>query len=226
MDRSKRYRKMKEMVDPKKLYTLDEAFQLIKEMPHAKFDETVDLTLRLVTGKQKETLKTIILFPHQFGSTKRVVVFTKGEKSKEAEESGADFVGAEDLAEKITGGWVDFDAVVATPDTMPIVTKLGRILGPRGLMPNPKNETVTTDLSRVIKEIKGGRKEIKIEESGTIQISIGKCSHSLEQLKENCKVVLETIIKLKPLAEFKSTILTSTMSPGIKIDTRSIKIEK
>jgi large subunit ribosomal protein L1 len=226
MSVNKRYNKMKEMVDQNKLYILDEAFQLIKDMPHAKFDETVDLNLRLVTGKQKETFRATILFPHQFGSTKRVIVFTKGEKSKEAEESGADFVGAEDLAEKIAGGWVDFDAVIATPDTMPIVTKLGRILGPRGLMPNPKNETVTTDLSRVIKEIKGGRKEIKIDETGTIQISIGKLSHSLEQLKENYKVVIDAIIKLKPLVEFKSMVLSSTMSPGIKIDTRSIKIEK
>ncbi|OIN97499.1 50S ribosomal protein L1 [Candidatus Desantisbacteria bacterium CG1_02_38_46] len=226
MKRGKRYRKIKEMVDSKKLYPFDEALGLTKDMPHVKFDETVDLSLRLVTGKQKEVLRTTISFPHQFGSLKKILVFAKGEKVKEAQESGADFVGAEDLAEKITGGWVDFDVVLATPETMPIVTKLGRILGPKGLMPNPKNETVTSDLPRIIKEIKGGRREIKMDEAGIIQVSIGKRSHSPEQLKENSKVVFDAIMKLKPLAEFKSIILTSTMGPRIKIEPRSMRNEE
>jgi len=226
MNRGKRYRKMKEMVDSKKFYSLDEALKLIKDMPHAKFDETIDLNLRLVTGKQKETLKATVSLPHQFGSTKRILVFAKGEKVKEAKESGADFIGAEDLAEKISGGWADFDVVIATPETMPIVTKLGRILGPKGLMPNPKNETVTSDLPRVIKEIKGGRREIEMKETGVIQVSIGKCSHSFEQLKENFKVIFDAITKFKSLAELKSIVCNSTMGPRIKIDPRSIKVEE
>jgi large subunit ribosomal protein L1 len=226
MDRGKRYKKMKEMVDSKKLYPFGEALELIKNMPHAKFDETVDLNLRLVVGKQKEGFRITALFPHKFGSTKRIVVFAKGEKVKEAQDAGADFVGAEDLAAKITGGWVDFDVVLATPETMPIVTKLGRVLGPKGLMPNPKNETVTSDLPRTIKEIQGGRKEIKMDEGGTIQISIGKCSHSVEQIKENSGVVFDTIVKFKPLTEFRSIVLSSSMGPRIKIDPRSVKVEK
>ena len=222
MNRGKRYSKMKEMVDSKKLYPLDEALMLIKNMPHAKFDETVDLNLRLTTEKQKEVFRTTISFPHQFGTARRVLVFAKGEKVKEAQESGADFVGAEDMAEKITGGWVDFDVVLATPETMSVVTKLGRILGPRGLMPNPKNETVTSDLPRIIKEVKGGRREIKMNESGVVQVSIGKCSHSFEQLKENSRVVFDALVKFKPLSEVRSIILASTMGPKIKIDPRSI----
>ena len=222
MNRGKRYSKMKEMVDSKKLYPLDEALMVIKNMPHAKFDETVDLNLRLTTEKQKEVFRTTISFPHQFGTARRVLVFAKGEKVKEAQESGADFVGAEDMAEKITGGWVDFDVVLATPETMPVVTKLGRILGPRGLMPNPKNETVTSDLPRIIKEVKGGRREIKMNESGVVQVSIGKCSHSFEQLKENLRVVFDALVKFKPLSEVRSIILASTMGPKIKIDPRSI----
>jgi len=222
MKRGKRYKKTKEMVDSKKLYTLDEALELIKNIPHAKFDETVDLNLRLSTGKQKETFKTTVLLPHQFGTTSKILVFAKGEKVKEAQEAGADFVGAEDLAQKITGGWFDFDVVLATQETMPIVTKLGRILGPKGLMPNPKNETVTSDLSRVIKEVKGGRKEIKMDEAGVIQVSVGKCSHLFEQLQENCRIVLDAIIKFKPVTEFKKVLLTTTMGPKIKIDPKSI----
>lgn len=226
MKRSKRYRKIKEMIDSKKLYFFDEALRLIKDMPHIDFDETVDLNLRIKTGKQKEVFRTSISFPHQFGSSKKILVFAKGEKVKEAEAAGADFVGAENLAEKIAGGWIDFDVVIATPDMMPIVTKLGRILGPKGLMPNPKNETITTNLSAVIKEIKGGRREIKMDENGVVQISIGKCSHTIEQLQENFNAVFETMMKAKPITEFKRIIVTSTMGPAIKIDPRSIKIEK
>lgn len=225
MKRGKRYRKIKEMVDSKKLYSFDEGLKLIKEMPHVKFDETVDLNIRLVTGKQKEVARMTVSFPHQFGETKKVLVFTKGEKVKEAQEAGADFIGAEDLAEKITGGWLDFDVVMATPDAMSIVTKLGRILGPKGLMPNPKNETVTSDLSRVIKEVKSGRREVKIDETGVIQVSVGKCSHAIEQLMDNSKVVLDAIIKSRPMAEFKSIILTSSMGPAIKIDPKSVRSE-
>lgn len=223
MKRGKRYKKIKEMVDPKKLYTIEEALKLVKDMTHAKFDETIDLNLRFRVGKQKETFRATVLFPHKFGNTKKVLVFTKGEKVKEAQEAGADFIGAEDFAEKITSGWSDFDVVLATPDTMPVVTKLGRILGPRGLMPNPKNETVTTDLSRMIKEIKSGRRETKMDEAGVIQVSIGKCSYSLEQLKENLWAVFSAVLKFKPVTELGNVIIASTMGPCVKIDPKSIR---
>lgn len=224
MAKVKRYQQARQMVNPEKLYTLDEALALVADMPKSKFDETIDLNILLVTGKQKETFKTTVSFPHSFGATKRILVFSKGEKVKEARDAGADFVGAEDMVEKISSGWMDFDIVVATPETMPMVSKLGKLLGPKGLMPNPKNETVTTDLTRVIKEIKAGRKEFGMAENGVIQVSVGKKSHAAQQLKENIDIIFNAIVKMKPSSEFKNIAISSTMSPSVKVDPKSIKI--
>jgi len=223
MAKVKRYQQARQMVDPEKLYMLDEALELISNMPKSKFDETIDLNLLLVTGKQKETFKTTVNFPHSFGVTKRILVFVKGEKAKEAKDAGADFVGAEDLVEKILSGWLEFDVVLATPETMPLVAKLGKLLGPKGLMPNPKNETVTTDLARVIKEIKCGRKEFGMTENGVVQVSVGKKSHTTQQLKENIGIVFNAILKMKPASEFKNIVICSTMSPAVRIDTKNIR---
>jgi len=224
--RSKKYIKAAGMVDRSKLYTLDEALSLLKNFPSTRFDETVDLVIKLgMSGK--EVLRTTVVLPHQTGSSrKKILVFAKGEKVKEAQSAGADFVGAEDLAEKINSGWLDFDVAIATPEAMPVVVKLARILGPRGLMPNPRNETVTSDVSGVIKEIRSGRKEIKSDQHGIIQLGVAKISHSIQQIKENCVEVFKSILKVKPYVEFRSITLSSTMGPGIKIDPRSIKIVK
>jgi len=227
MRRSKRYKKSRELVDRVKLYPLEEALAILKSFPPAKFDETVELSIRLGSLAAKEVVRTTVILPHQYGSSKKkILVFVKGEKTKEAKDAGADYVGAEDLSEKILGGWLDFDVAIATPETMSIVAKLARILGPRGLMPNPKNETVTSDITRVIKEIRGGRNEIKSDENGIVRTGVAKVSQPIQQVRENCTAIFEGILKAKQLVKFSTIVVATTMGPGVKVDPSSLKIEQ
>ncbi len=225
MKAGKRYAEAAEKIDRLKTVDFETAVSLLKETANAKFDETVECAVRLGVDPRRsdQMVRGATVLPHGLGKTERIVVFAKGEKDKEARDAGADHVGAEDLAEKIQGGWLDFDRVVATPDLMGIVGKLGKILGPRGLMPNPKLGTVTFELAKAVEEIKAGKAEFRTEKNGIVHSSIGKASFSQEQLVENLTAFLETLVKLKPAASkgryFKSIVISSTMGPGVKIDT-------
>ena len=225
MKAGKRYAEAAEKVDRLKTVDFETAVSLVKETANAKFDETIECAVRLGVDPRRsdQMVRGATVLPHGLGKTERIVVFAKGEKDKEARDAGADHVGAEDLAEKIQGGWLDFDRVVATPDLMGIVGKLGKVLGPRGLMPNPKLGTVTFDLAKAVEEIKAGKAEFRTEKNGIIHSAIGKASFSQEQLVENLTAFLETLLKLKPAASkgrfFKSIIISSTMGPGVQIDT-------
>jgi large subunit ribosomal protein L1 len=211
-------------------YPLEEAIGLAKESVFAKFDETVDLAINLGVDPRKsdQMVRGTVVLPHGTGKTARVLVFAKGEKEREAREAGADFVGAEDLVEKIQQGWLDFDKAVATPDVMGLVGKLGKILGPRGLMPNPKLGTVTFDIARAVKEIKGGKVEYRVEKAGIVHVPIGKASFDKEKLVENALAVLKSVIRAKPATSkgryLKKITVSSTMGPGIKVDTGKVKV--
>jgi len=211
-----------------RLYELREALDLVKNANFVKFDAAVDMAVRLgVDPKHSDQMvRGSVVLPHGMGKTVTIVVFAKGDKEREAKEAGADHVGAEDLADRITKGWLEFDRVVATPDLMGLVGKLGRVLGPRGLMPNPKTGTVTFDLARAIREIRQGKVEYKVEKAGIIHVPIGKVSFDVAQLYDNTVTVLESIIKAKPASAkgtyMKTITLSSTMGPGIKIDAASV----
>ena len=211
-------------------YPLEEAIGLAKESVFAKFDETVDLAINLGVDPRKsdQMVRGTVVLPHGTGKTARVLVFAKGEKEREAREAGADFVGTEDLVEKIQQGWLDFDKAVATPDVMGLVGKLGKILGPRGLMPNPKLGTVTFDIARAVKEIKGGKVEYRVEKAGIVHVPIGKASFDKEKLVENALAVLKSVIRAKPATSkgryLKKITVSSTMGPGIKVDTGKVKV--
>lgn len=226
--RSKRQKEILEKFDRNKIYDPKTAFELVKELSNVKFDETVELHARLgVNPKQADqNLRGTVVLPHGTGRTVRVVVFAKGEKVKEAEAAGADFVGAEDLAEKIEGGWLDFDVAVATPDMMSLVGKLGRVLGPQGLMPNPKAGTVTFEVGKAVEEIKAGKIEYRVDKAGIIHLPIGKISFSTEALLDNFKEVMDTLVREKPAAAkgkyLRSVVISSTMGPGIKVDDAEI----
>ncbi len=226
---AKKYASAASKVDFTKSYSVDEAFDLVKETAYAKFDETVDVAINLgVDPKHSDQMvRGAVVLPHGTGKTARVLVFAKGEKEKEAKDAGADYVGAEDLVEKIQSGWFDFDKAVATPDIMGLVGKLGKILGPRGLMPNPKVGTVTFDVGRAVKELKAGKIEFKVDKAGIIHAPLGKVSFPVEKLKENFKTLIETIIKLKPATSkgvyLKKCYISTTMGPGIKIDTLPLR---
>ncbi len=200
------------------------AIGIVKETAAAKFDETIECVVRLGVDPRKsdQMVRGATVLPNGLGKVERVLAFAKGEKDKEARDAGADYVGADDLAEKIQGGWLEFDRVVATPDMMGTVGKLGKILGPRGMMPNPKLGTVTFELAKAIEEIKAGKAEFKTEKNGIVHSSIGKASFTPEQLTENLRAFLDTLLKLKPAASkgryFRSITLSSTMGPGVKID--------
>lgn len=223
----KKYLAAKSQVESK-AYPVSEAMQLVKKAAFAKFDETVDLAVQLgVDPKHSDQMvRGSVLLPHGTGKNVRVAVFAKGDKDKEAREAGADIVGSEDLVEKITKGWLEFDRVIATPDLMGMVGKLGKILGPRGLMPNPKSGTVTFDLARAIREVRQGRVEFKVEKAGLVHVRVGKVSFEPQKLAENATAVLETIIKAKPSTSkgvyLKSITVSSTMGPAVKIDAPSI----
>jgi large subunit ribosomal protein L1 len=225
---SKRYRVVKAKVQPK-AYSLDEAVKLVCETGSAKFDESVEICVRLGVDPRKadQNVRGSVELPHGLGKTVKVLVFAKGEKIKEAQEAGADQAGAEDLVEKVLGGFMDFDSVVATPDMMGQVGKLGKVLGPRGLMPSPKVGTVTFEVGKTVKAIKAGRADFQVEKAGIVQAPIGKVSFGAQKLRENANAFLTAINKVKP-ATSKGVYLTtcymsSTMGPGIKLDVDSLR---
>jgi large subunit ribosomal protein L1 len=228
--RGKRYKNLASKVDSKKEYSLEDAITLSKSLASVKFDETVVMAVRLGVKPQQadQMIRGSIVLPKGIGKKTRILVFAKGEKEKEALDAGADFVGAENMIEKVTGGWMDFDRVVATPDMMGAVGKLGKVLGPRGLMPNPKSGTVTFDLAKTIKEIQAGKVEFKTEKAGIVHAPIGKASFKSEDLIENARVILETIVRMKPASAkghyLKSITVSTTMGPGVKMD--SVQISK
>jgi len=220
----KRNKKAEQMVVAEQLYTVEDAAKLITQLPAAKFDESVDVVVRLGVDPRKaeENVRGTVELPHGRGKTVRVAAFCKGAKQDEAKAAGADFVGAEDLVEKIQGGWLDFDAVVATPDVMVLIGKIGKLLGPRGLMPNPKIGTVTFDVGKAITAIKGGRVEFRVEKAGLVHCGIGKRSFGEEKLKDNITSFLESILRSKPKTSkgiyLQSISVSSTMGPGISIN--------
>jgi len=224
----KKLRTAQDKVEIGKEYSLEDALKRAKEATYTKFDETVDLAVNLGIDprKSEQMVRGTVVLPHGIGKKVRVLVFAKGEKEKEAREAGADFVGAEDLVDKISKGWLDFDKSVATPDVMGLVGKLGKILGPRGLMPNPKLGTVTFDIARTVKEIKAGKVEYKAEKAGIVHVPIGKVSFDTEKLLENARTVINSIIKAKPATSkgkyLKKIAVSSTMGPGIAVDIASL----
>lgn len=223
-NRGKRFSQALGNVDREALYAPLDAIKILKTFPDAKFDETVELSIRLGIDPRKpdQMVRGSLSLPKGTGKTMRVVVFAKGEKAKEAEAAGADVVGEDDLAGRIQGGWMDFDAVVAAPDMMPTVGKLGRLLGPRGLMPNPKSGTVTDDVSKVVGDIKGGMVEYRTDKNANLHMIIGKKSFSQQDLAENYVAVLDEITRAKPASAkgryLKSITVSATMSPGVRID--------
>jgi large subunit ribosomal protein L1 len=208
---------------------LGEAIALAKANATAKFDETMDLSVRLgVDPKHADQMvRGTVVLPHGTGKTVRVLVFAKGEKEKEARDAGADYVGAEDMVEKIQGGWLDFDRAIATPDVMGLVGRLGKVLGPRGLMPNPKTGTVTFEIGKAVREFKGGKIEFRVEKAGIIHVPFGKASFTPEQLAENARAVLEALLRAKPAASkgryVKGVSISSTMGPGIRVDANAVQ---
>jgi large subunit ribosomal protein L1 len=227
--RGKKYLEAKAKVDRSKRYELENGVKLLLESAYAKFDEGVDLAIRLGVDPKKadQMVRGTVVLPHGTGKKVRVLVFAKGQKEKEALDAGANFVGGEDLIEKISKGWLEFDKAIATPDMMGLVSKLGKILGPRGLMPNPKVGTVTFDLERAVKEIKAGKVEFKVEKAGVIHVPVGKVSFGFGQLLENIKTLLEVIVRAKPPTSkgiyLRSIALSTTMGPGIKIDPLDVR---
>ena len=223
--KSKKYVEALGKIDRTKLYESKEALALVSEIATAKFDETVEAHIKLGVDSRHadQQVRGAIVLPHGTGKTKKVLVFAKGEKAKEAEAAGADFVGAEDLVQKIQKeNWFDFDVVVATPDMMGVVGRLGRVLGPKGLMPNPKSGTVTFDVTKAVEDIKAGKVEYRLDKSNIIHVAIGKVSFGGEKLAENFNVLMNAIIKAKPSAAkgqyLRSISVTSTMGPGVKIN--------
>ena len=220
----KKYREAKQKVDRDKYYSLEEALALLKETAYASFDESVDIAVRLGVNPRHadQMVRGSVLLPHGTGKKVRVLVFAKGEKEKEATSAGADFVGAEDLIEKISKGWLEFDKAIATPDMMGMVGKIGKILGPRGLMPNPKVGTVTFDVAEAVKDLKKGKIEFRVDKAGIIHATVGKVSFAPEQLKENINTLIDALIKLKPSTSkgiyLRGIVLSTTMGPGIKVD--------
>jgi len=220
----KNYLKAKELVGDRRDYTMEEAVNLVKKMKYAKFDETVEVAMRLgVDPKHADQMvRGTVVLPHGLGKSRRVLAIASGEKVSEAEQAGADLVGGEDMVEKIAGGFMEFDAVVATPDMMRSVGKLGKVLGPRGLMPNPKTGTVTFDIGKAVKEIKAGKVEFRVDKTAIVHAPVGKMSFPEDKLLENLKVLVDSVVKAKPSASkgkyVRSVCLSSTMGPGVRID--------
>jgi large subunit ribosomal protein L1 len=224
----KKMKGAQEKVERDKAYSLEDAIRLVKESSYAKFDESVDLVINLGIDPRKsdQMVKGSVVLPHGIGKKVRVLVFAKGVKEKEAIDAGADVVGAEDLVDRISKGWLDFDKAVATPDIMGLVGKLGKILGPRGLMPNPKLGTVTFDIVKAVKEIKAGKVEYKAEKAGIIHIPIGRVSFDIQKLLDNVMTIVESVLKAKPATSkgryLKKISISSTMGPGIAVDIASL----
>lgn len=219
----------KSKIDRSEKYSLSEALDLVKEASYANFDETVDLTVRLGIDPRKadQMVRGAVVLPNGLGKSVKVLVFAKGEKAQEAEEAGADFVGGDDLVEKIQGGWFDFDTAIATPDMMGVVGKIGRLLGPRGLMPNPKVGTVTFDVGRSVKEAKSGKVEYRAEKAGIIHAPVGKVSFDAQSLQGNVVALMDALIKAKPSTAkgtyLKKISISSTMGPGVQVDVPDVQ---
>jgi large subunit ribosomal protein L1 len=226
--RGKNYTAARAQVAPDRSYTIEDAIPLVQKVKYAKFDETVELTLRLgVDPKHADQMvRGTVVLPHGLGRTKRVLAIANGEKQKEAQEAGADIVAGEEIVEKIMGGWTEFDAVVATPDMMRAVGRLGKVLGPRGLMPNPKTGTVSTDIGKAVRDIKAGKVEFRVDKGGIIHAPVGKISFERDKLVTNTHALVDSIVKAKPPAAkgkyLKTVTVSSTMGPGVRIDTAHI----
>jgi large subunit ribosomal protein L1 len=224
----KKYQASAKLVD-KLAYTLGEAMPVIKKAAFAKFDETVEVAMRLgVDPKHADQMvRGTVVLPHGLGKSKRVIVLASGDKVREARDAGADEVGGEEMVQKIQGGWLDFEAVIATPDMMKLVGKLGKILGPRGLMPNPKTGTVTLDVARAVKEVKAGKIEFRVDKTGIIHCPVGKASFAAEKLAENAQALIQSVLKAKPATAkgryVRSIVISSTMGPGVPIDLASVE---
>ncbi len=227
--RGKKYTEAAKRIDPNAKLNFIGAVQLAIDASHAKFDETVDIAVRLGVDPRHadQMVRGTVVLPNGLGKEVKVLVFAKGEKEKEALDAGADFVGNEGLIEKIVGGWFDFDKAVATPDMMGAVGKIGKLLGPRGLMPNAKTGTVTFDLARAVKELKAGKIDFRVEKAGIVHAPVGKVSFGTQKIVENISAFMETIVRLKPSSSkgiyLRSIAVSTTMGPGIKIDTASVK---
>src|SRR5689334_7814220 len=225
---SKRYDASAGKIAADKQYSLDDAIGVLKAMPPAKFDESVDLSFRLgVDPKHADQMvRGAVVLPHGIGKTVRVAVFAKGDKAREAQEAGADVVGEADLAAKVQEGWLEFDVAIATPDMMGVVGRLGKVLGPRGLMPNPKVGTVTADVSRAVREAKAGKVEFRVEKAGIVHVPVGKASFDAKKLLENTNAILETILRARPATAkgtyLKGVSISTTMGPGIRLDAAAI----
>ena len=226
----KKQKEAKSKVDRENLYEPKEALALVKEIAPAKFDETVELALRLGVNPKHadQQVRGAVVLPHGTGKEVKVLVFAKGDKAKEAEEAGADFVGGDDLAAKIQEGWLDFDIAVATPDMMGVAGKLGKILGPRGMMPNPKSGTVTFELEKAINEIKAGKIEYRVDKAGNVHVILGKVSFDIDKLEENFSAVMDAIIKARPSAAkgqyLRSLTLSSSMGPGVRVSSQGMGV--
>ncbi|MBP1709294.1 MAG: ribosomal protein [Deltaproteobacteria bacterium] len=227
--KGKKYCQASEKVDRSKIYEFEEGLKLVIENAFAKFNETIEVATRLGVDPRKadQMVRGTVQLPHGTGKAVRVLVFAKGEKEKEATEAGAEYVGGDDLLEKIKGGWFDFDRAVATPDMMGAVGKIGKLLGPRGLMPNPKTGTVTFNIKETVQELKAGKIEFKVDKAGIVHTPVGKVSFGLEKLKDNIIAMVETIFKVKPPTSkgvyVKNISLSSSQGPGVKIDPASVK---
>ncbi|HNS14686.1 MAG TPA: 50S ribosomal protein L1 [Syntrophorhabdaceae bacterium] len=220
----KKYTEARNKIDREKRYDMEEAINLLPQVCFAKFDETVEVAMRLGVDPRHadQMVRGSVALPHGLGKKVRVLVFAKGQKEKEAQDAGADFVGAEDMIEKIQKGWLDFDKAIATPDMMGQVSKLGKILGPRGLMPNPKVGTVTFDIAKTVKEMKAGRVEFRVDKAGNLHVPVGKISFGKEKLMDNLNSLIDAVTRLKPSSSkgtyVKGIAISTSMSPGIKID--------
>jgi large subunit ribosomal protein L1 len=225
---SKKHNEARAKIDKTKQYDINEAIGFIQELKHTKFDETVDLAINLGVDPRKsdQMVRGSVVLPHGLGKKVRVAVFAKGEKATEAEKAGADIVGAEDLVEKVSGGWLDFDKVVATPDVMGLVGKLGKVLGPRGLMPNPKSGTVTFDVGKAVQDITAGKADFRTEKAGVIHVSIGKISFDKDKLIDNARTVISSLEKAKPSSSkgkyLKKISISSTMGVGVPVMVSSL----
>jgi large subunit ribosomal protein L1 len=225
----KKYTEARNKIDRTKRYTLEEALQLLPETSYVRFDESIDVAIRLGVDPKKpdQMVRGTVVLPHGTGKEVRVVVFAQGEKEKEAREAGTDYVGGEELVEKIAKGWLDFDKAIATPDMMKVVSSVGKILGPRGLMPNPKVGTVTFEVGKAVQDIKSGKVEFKVDKAGNLHVSVGKVSFGQEKLRENVLALLDSVTKAKPAsskgAYVKGLTISTTMGPGIKVDPLSVR---
>lgn len=226
---AKSYRAALAKVDRNQRYLLEDTLRLAKETARAKFDETVEMAVRLGVDPRQadQNVRGTVTLPHGMGKTVRVLAFAKGDKEKEAQEAGADFVGSDELIKRISEGWFDFDKTVATPDMMGAVGRIGKVLGPRGLMPNPRTGTVTMDIGKAIKEIKAGKLEFRVDKAGIVHVPVGKASFGAEQLIDNAKAVLLSILRAKPASAkgnyVRGVTISTTMGPGIKVDLSQIR---